>query len=31
MLIPGAAALAALVVLFGLGTWQLERKSWKET
>ena len=31
MLIPGAAALAALVVLFGLGTWQLERKAWKET
>ena len=31
MLIPGAAALASLVVLFGLGTWQLERKAWKET
>ncbi len=31
MLIPSTAALAALVVLLGLGTWQLERKAWKET
>jgi surfeit locus 1 family protein len=30
LLIPGAVALAALVVLLGLGTWQLERKAWKE-
>jgi len=30
MLVPGAVALAALVVLLGLGTWQLERKAWKE-
>src|SRR3954451_750775 len=30
MLVPGAVALAALVVLIGLGTWQLERKAWKE-
>lgn len=27
---PTLAALAALVVLIGLGTWQLERKRWKE-
>ena len=31
LLVPGAAALAALVVLIGLGTWQLERKAWKES
>ena len=31
MLIPSTVALAALVVLLGLGTWQLERKAWKET
>jgi len=30
MLGPGAVALLALVVLLGLGTWQLERKAWKE-
>ena len=30
MLVPGTVALAALVVLLGLGTWQLERKAWKE-
>jgi surfeit locus 1 family protein len=30
MLIPSMAALAALVVLLGLGTWQVERKAWKE-
>ena len=30
MLVPSTAALAALVVLLGLGTWQLQRKAWKE-
>ena len=30
MLLPAAVALAALAVLVGLGTWQLERKAWKE-
>jgi len=30
MLVPGVVAFAALVVLLGLGTWQLERKAWKE-
>ena len=30
LLIPGVVALAALLVLVGLGTWQLERKAWKE-
>jgi cytochrome oxidase assembly protein ShyY1 len=30
MLVPAAAALAALAILLGLGTWQLERKAWKE-
>jgi cytochrome oxidase assembly protein ShyY1 len=30
LLLPGAAALAGLVVLLGLGTWQVERKAWKE-
>ena len=30
LLIPGLFALAALLVLLGLGTWQIERKSWKE-
>jgi surfeit locus 1 family protein len=30
MLVPGTVALAAFVVLLGLGTWQLERKAWKE-
>ena len=28
--LPGIVVLAALVVLLGLGTWQLERKAWKE-
>jgi cytochrome oxidase assembly protein ShyY1 len=31
LLVPGLAALAALLVLLGLGTWQLERKAWKES
>jgi cytochrome oxidase assembly protein ShyY1 len=31
MLVPGAVALAAFLVLLGLGTWQLERKAWKES
>ena len=30
LLIPGACALVGLVVLLGLGIWQLERKAWKE-
>jgi cytochrome oxidase assembly protein ShyY1 len=30
LLVPAVAALAGLVVLLGLGTWQLERKTWKE-
>jgi surfeit locus 1 family protein len=30
LLIPGVAALAALVLLVALGTWQLQRKAWKE-
>jgi cytochrome oxidase assembly protein ShyY1 len=30
-LIPTVFALVAFVVLIGLGTWQLERKAWKET
>jgi len=30
MLVPGTVVLAALVVLLGLGTWQLQRKAWKE-
>jgi len=29
--IPGAVAFSALLVLLGLGTWQLERKAWKES
>jgi surfeit locus 1 family protein len=28
--VPAAAALSALAVLLGLGTWQIERKAWKE-
>ena len=27
---PGIAALIALAILIGLGTWQIERKTWKE-
>jgi surfeit locus 1 family protein len=30
LLIPVVVAVAALAVLLGLGTWQLERKTWKE-
>jgi cytochrome oxidase assembly protein ShyY1 len=30
MVVPAAAALTALAVLIGLGTWQIERKAWKE-
>jgi len=30
MLVPGAAALAVLVILLWLGSWQIERKAWKE-
>src|SRR5215831_18086651 len=30
LLVPGIAALAALVLLLRLGTWQLERRAWKE-
>jgi surfeit locus 1 family protein len=30
LLVPGIATVLALIVLLGLGTWQLERKSWKE-
>ncbi len=30
MLIPGTLALVGLLVLLGLGTWQVERKAWKE-
>jgi surfeit locus 1 family protein len=30
LLVPGVAALGALVVLLGLGTWQIQRKAWKE-
>ncbi len=28
--LPGLAALVALAILLGLGTWQLQRKAWKE-
>jgi surfeit locus 1 family protein len=31
LLVPGLVALAAFLVLLGLGTWQLERKAWKES
>jgi surfeit locus 1 family protein len=31
LLVPGVVALAALFVLLGLGTWQIERKAWKES
>ena len=30
ILVPCLVALAALLVLVGLGTWQLQRKNWKE-
>ena len=30
LLAPGLAALAALAILIGLGTWQIQRKAWKE-
>ncbi|MBQ0822792.1 SURF1 family protein [Microvirga sp. HBU67558] len=30
LIIPGLAALVALAILVGLGTWQLQRKAWKE-
>jgi surfeit locus 1 family protein len=30
LLIPGLCALAGFVALLGLGTWQIERKAWKE-
>lgn len=30
LLLPGALAFLGLLVLLGLGTWQLERKAWKE-
>jgi surfeit locus 1 family protein len=30
LLIPGLLALAAFLVLLALGTWQVERKAWKE-
>ena len=30
ILIPAAATLSGLAVLLGLGTWQMERKAWKE-
>ncbi len=30
LLVPSLVAIAAFVVLIGLGTWQLERKAWKE-
>ena len=30
LLVPGIFALAAFIVLIGLGAWQVERKAWKE-
>lgn len=30
LLVPGAFALASFLLLAGLGTWQVERKAWKE-
>jgi cytochrome oxidase assembly protein ShyY1 len=31
LVVPAVAALLALALLLGLGTWQLERKAWKES
>jgi cytochrome oxidase assembly protein ShyY1 len=31
LLVPGAVALVGLAILLGLGTWQIERKAWKES
>lgn len=30
LMLPGAPALLGLIILLGLGTWQVERKAWKE-
>jgi surfeit locus 1 family protein len=30
LILPGLAALVALAILIGLGTWQLQRRAWKE-
>ena len=30
LVVPGLAAMIALAILIGLGTWQLQRKAWKE-
>jgi surfeit locus 1 family protein len=30
LVVPGLAALIALAILIGLGTWQLQRRAWKE-
>lgn len=30
LIVPSMAALVALAILIGLGTWQLQRKAWKE-
>ena len=30
LLVPGIAALAGCALLIALGTWQIERKAWKE-
>ncbi len=30
LVVPGLTALVALAILLGLGTWQLQRKAWKE-
>ncbi len=30
LVLPGLATLVALAILLGLGTWQLQRKAWKE-
>jgi cytochrome oxidase assembly protein ShyY1 len=30
LLVPGALALVGLLILLGLGSWQIERKAWKE-